>query len=394
MGKIVSRNVAFVNAAADLDKYLKLIFSYMDEDSNYETKERIVNVFKDREYKISFYNPDKHSYETLTGLVVDFAGTDTTPAIILKYFDTPKKDNECCPTHDHSTCDCILADDKTKDKYASPKFITIPAFSINNIIYIGPLMCATMPDSSPKPIKRKGVRYLLLGINANILKLMMVNLDFIDDKFEDAFKSINLKIGGKYNIVYTSNDYKDHCNGTIYEIEGTLVNIEEVCNSNNNSSCIVRMNNCEHPEEIVGVHNSIYCNCDVSSDKDKFLTGESCDMDIKLTFDTMTSPISGSYDIVYLSQIRDVDVIDDNIDVDEDSDDITTGSGCESATNSNCACCQSKKTEYIVDGITYIYENGMIRKLDENGCPCSGEEYSMEELIGYFFGDSIDDPIE
>lgn len=379
MGKVVSRNVAYVtNANANLDKYLIMKFSYLDNESNYETKDVVVNIFKNREYKINFYNANKQTYESLTGLVLDFSGTESAPAIILKYFEkAERKDNECCPTHDHSTCDCILADDKAKDKYTRTTCITIPAFNINSITYMGPTTCTTMPDNPPKPtIKKKGVRYLLLGINAEIVTLMMVNLDFIDDRFENAFKSINLKIGGIYKIVYSENN-GDHCHNTIYEIEGTLVNIEEVPNKNNNSSCIMRMNKCDHPEEIVGVHNSIYCACDVSTDKDKFLTGEGCDMDIKLTFDTMSSPINGSYDILYLSQIRDVEVIDDNVD---------------ERPNHNRPCHDShhhdhhdKKKSYVVNGVTYIFDNDKVYYLDKDGLYRPDQECTMEELINFYF---------
>lgn len=372
--------------------------SEFDQFLNISINDNTTKVFKNFEYSIKYYDADARSTVLVTGIVTGFSGSSANPSILMKYrkedikvsYQNMNKPvcNSYCKFYKYCfklingksskiVTNCpMTSNGADTEKYETVGTLVIPAANIYSV----ELVVTNTSSHIITTEKRKDeVKIVLLGICATQVRTMLVNMKFIDNQLEDAFKEVNLKVGNRYKIVYAKKETNNAngCNcGNIYEIEGTLTGLEEVCNCNRDpdtSFSIVRTVNCEHPEEIVGLHNSIYAACDVSTDKDKFLDGEPIKTDIKLTFDTTDVAFHGTHDIIMLSQIRDVELISNNSDGES--------CGCENcSSNSNMS---TPKQIFTIDGKDYILTDGYIYEKDDNGC-CS-KSYKLEDVLKFYF---------
>ena len=140
---------------------------------------------------------------------------------------------------------------------------------------------------------------MLLGISANIVKAIVVRLDFIEENLDDAIKYVELHKGGIYDLCYETRD------GTLFESRVKLMDIEEVPND---GTCGCR-SKYGYVREHVGCSNAIYTRC--HHDKDDFLMSEPV-RKIKLIVDT-SEDFEGRYEAIMLDMVRDCkEVIDGN----------------------------------------------------------------------------------
>lgn len=356
----------------------------------------VVNIFKEYLYKVKFYDVDNKCIVNIKGVVTDFYGSKANPSLHMLYkkedIDIKYPNNNSCNTNKpicnftckyykycftingkKTTSNCpMTVNQANKEQYDTIGTITIPVANIYSI------ECCKFKSPThiiEDDLKKEEVKILLLGISAKQLRTIIINMQFIDDQMDNAFKEINLKIGNRYKIVYNKkeNPINTGCDcGNIYELEGVLTKIEELPNCSMNpdySNSIVRTINCDHPEEIVGLHNSIYVADDVSTDKDKFLTADPIKSDFRLTFDTTDRIMNSTFDAIYLSQIRDVDLITDN-------------GTCDCGCNSTLVVNQPKK-EFMINNIKYIYDDGYIYEYKKEGtCP---KKYILEQILNFYF---------
>lgn len=280
-----------------------------------------------------------------------------------------------CNSSNKSTnmCKC----ETSKEEYENTKKLNIISSNIIDIKLVSNIECCC--DIKPDTNKNEEVKILLLGISATQLRFIIINMKFIDDQMDDAFKEINFKTGNRYKVVYNEKESStDKCNcGNIYELTGTLTSIQPItdcaCRNPDTSNSIVRAVTCNHPEEIVGLYNSIYPATDCSTDKDKFLSGEPIKEDYYLTFDTTSMPMNSTSTTIKLSQIRDVDLLCENT--------------CNNdTTSSECICTQDALIFTTNDHKYYITPKGeVIFEKNKDGCICTSEIYKLEDILNYYF---------
>ena len=273
---------------SELLEYLKISITRNDLNKSIKT----VMVFPDMEYTISFFDIGAYTRRTVTGLVTKVYKDQIKIKTIR-----PMNEKCNCQTNTETTsapmpnCNCVLNPPDTS-KYDEFNILFIPIQNITNVDYV-------MNNKPPKNHCKEDIRIMLLGISANIVKAIVVRLDFIEENLDDAIKYVELHKGGIYDLCYETRD------GTLFESRVKLMDIEEVPND---GTCGCR-SKYGYVREHVGCSNAIYTRC--HHDKDDFLMSEPV-RKIKLIVDT-SEDFEGRYEAIMLDMVRDCkEVIDGN----------------------------------------------------------------------------------
>ena len=233
------------------------------------TLKKTVLIFIGYEYTVSFYDIESCNIVTLTGVVESFTGDNSNYAnqyFTLRYVpqNQSASDVDKEVTKGLPNCSCVF-NKPSDDKYPVSTTVDICTSMIMDINY------ATKGIPCPG-LNEEGVKVVLLGISAEIVKAIVINLKMINDGCccSNPVKDVTLEVGNKYTISYFNS--KDNA---VYTFDGKLISITETDNSSTSNS-IVRV--CEQ----AGLNNSIYNSncCIASSDKDKFLCGNNIQNDI------------------------------------------------------------------------------------------------------------------
>lgn len=275
--------------SSDLLEYLKISITRTDLNKNTKT----VMVFPDMEYTISFFDISAHTRRTVTGLVTKVYKDQ----IKLK---TVRPMDEKCNCHSNTetttpmpNCNCVLNPPDTS-KYDEFNMLFIPIQNIINVDYV-------MNNNKPPKnhCHKEDIRIMLLGISANIVKAIVVRLDFIEENLDDAIKYVELHKDGIYDLCYETRD------GTLFESRVKLVDIEEV---SDDGTCGCR-SKFGYVREHVGCANAVYTRC--HHDKDDFLMSEPV-RKIKLIVDT-SEDFEGRYEAIMLDMVRDCKEVIDGV---------------------------------------------------------------------------------
>lgn len=372
----VSRtNVNIVLADSYIANHLELTLA---KTQGTETLRKFVFVFVEYEYTVCFFDEQTGKRITATGLVESINGDNNCPGnqyIVLrcKSEKPGKKSKEKTVVSGMPTCGCFL-NSSAADKYQTEIYHTIPIRNIYDISYAS--------DKHPNPSgegcdKNKEVKVVLLGISADVVKAVIVNLKMLMDGDENSMKDVTLKMGNDYNIAYYNNTEK-----TIYEFDGKLISIRPI-NKKPPECAPVRIS--EH----VGMSNSIYnseCGCG-STDRDEFMEKEQNQNDIELKFDTSEFN-AGSTETILLSWLRDCTLLFDHSIPEPEPAPIDPGdTGCD------CDGCEYKKQEVkLTSGTTEVlidFKNGADGVVCYKNGPTDGVPngtISLQELVDFYFG--------
>lgn len=372
----VSRtNVNIVLADSYIANHLELTLA---KTQGTETLRKFVFVFVEYEYTVCFFDEQTGKRITATGLVESINGDNNCPGnqyIVLrcKPEKPGKKSKEKTVVSGMPTCGCFL-NSSAADKYQTEIYHTVPIRNIYDISYAS--------DKHPNPSgegcdKNKEVKVVLLGISADVVKAVIVNLKMLMDGDENSMKDVTLKMGNDYNIAYYNNTEK-----TIYEFDGKLISIRPI-NKKPPECAPVRIS--EH----VGMANSIYnseCGCE-STDRDEFMEKEQNQNDIELKFDTSEFN-AGSTETILLSWLRDCTLLFDHSIPEPEPAPIDPGdSGCD------CDGCEYKKQEVkLTSGTTEVlidFKNGADGVVCYKNGPTDGVPngtISLQELVDFYFG--------
>ena len=385
-------NPSLERSFIQINNYKSELLNYLKITNTFNSNE--ILVFENMEYQFSFYDQDTGSINNLKGLVTNLYEDQ----IKIKYIPNSTDCNKCNKRDECSsintttssnnspmpTCGCILNPPDTS-KYDSPKVYFIPIQNIINISYIG--SSSNQNDNTNKG----GIRVMLLGISASIVKAVVINLDFFDDASKNPFKSIELKKDKIYDITYEDKDE------TIYESRAKIISIEDSVDTD--CQCgkgIVREN--------VGMCNSVYTN-NVHT-KDSFLR-EPPVRKIRIIVDT-SEDFNGHLECIMLDSIRDCKLvsIDDDIDDETISEDTSvydpctncqyktltcnksTCSHCIPVTNNEC-CPQTTVPEYVYSydlgegNYGKVVVNGDMATVNVKGCSTN---ISLNEVFKYYLG--------
>ena len=382
-----SLNRSFIgvsNPKAELSEFLKCTID--DGSKTLKT----VCIFEGFEYYFEFYDANLGNKRSVTGLVMNVYEDKIKIKCSYNREDKKKKHIRCneCERKDHCTnknnepmptCNCIL-NPPDRDKYEDPEIIFIPLSNLMSIKYI----------SSDRINHNREDRVMLLGISATVIKAIVLRLEFFDDQIKSSVRSIDMKIGGIYELTYE----RRH---SIFESTAKLVQIEDNRNLNNNNNC-----NCGTVKpgrgfvrENIGSNNSICITPDHNHDKDNFMVEPPVE-GISLVVDT-SEDFSGRYETIELSALRNCVLVSEP---DEDSD--TGGTGDDNNTeegNTGCGCCMNKTdgcnppASGTLPVYTYNYDAyGQECKAtlvgDEAEIVLNGEKstVSLDELFKFYLG--------
>lgn len=286
-------------AKSEIKSYLDINFKGLNDNKN-------IKVFTNMEYKFVFYNETYGTKETTIGLVMDVYPDQIKIKCIKK--ENGKVDCRNCGKIDCDkrkqwpsippmpTCECIL-NPPDNSKYNEPTILFIPINNIMDISYIN-----TNPPINNKPPhhhKREGVKVMILGISATIVKAIVIQLKFFDDNCDEAVKYIELEKNKIYDITYEDKD------GTIYESRAKIVNIEE-CNHNHHE---IHHHHGPIVRENIGMYGEVYNDkCISETEKDHFMK-EPPVRNVKLVVDT-SDQFDGNYEVIMLNSIRDCSLVE------------------------------------------------------------------------------------
>ena len=141
---------------------------------------------------------------------------------------------------------------------------------------------------------KEEVRVMILGISAEIVKAIIINMNIFDDRYESAVKKVTLECGKMYDIMYKRN-------GTVYNCIGRAISIEEDDRSH------PAENECCHVREHVNHHNHSYIEFDDVS-KAEFMEAKPVKR-VKITLD-VSETFCGDYETILLGDIIDCTAID------------------------------------------------------------------------------------
>lgn len=308
-------------------------------------------IFPNNEYTITWLSED--GIKKTTGLVTAVSGKGTCGTVTMKVLQhngnddgTDVFDDQCYCINAYNTrsndpyaaarvaemkkqqdlSKCPVLQDKDQSKYDAPAVVTIPIANISEVEY--DLSSQQYPCLPPDNTPKGGTKIVILGISATTIRAVIIRLEFLGDNCpcdnDDVVKVIDMQVGKKYNVTYVCND----ADKTVYEIEGVLTQIIETgspdedkpdnckgTSTGNYQNSFVRQGK---KTEQVGFNNSSY-NCSCS--RDDFMHAEPIINDVKFTFDT-SEQFASSEEVVWLSMIRNVDLVDTGTpDEPEDSDD-------------------------------------------------------------------------
>jgi len=367
------KNNIFVNLSkieSSIVEHMEL--SLFKSTSDNRTLKKTVLIFPGYEYEISYFDFDTNQSMKVKGIVDAISGTAgnmSTHTITITYKNQPPKppfktdcDKEI--TQGLPNCGCILSKPDGAKYFNETTTVDISVANITDINYI-------KSGIGPKPPAppRKMVKVVLLGISAEIVRAVVINLKMLEDDCKDAVRDVCMKTGGVYTVTYFS--AKDRA---IYEFNGKLIGIKETDQVPDSANCIVRKT------ERVGMTDSIYNECEVcnSSDVDNYLEGCCIKKDVLLTFDTSID-FSGEYESIMLSWIRDCKVISEEPEItpptpdDPDSDD-----------KPNCDCCCGKEIKMNVGGNQLTIDPA--KQSVELKTDTSTESYTLQEIMDFYFG--------
>lgn len=359
-------NSSFVN----LVTYESFVKSHMElslfkNTCDNKILKKTVYVFTDYEYEISFYDTNDGKRKTITGLVISVNEAINGNSITIKYI--PEKTSNSNNDADISVnrgpgCGCLY-NKPDISKYDSPVTIIIPVANITDINYVA----GSNPITPNKP--KKGVEVVLLGISAEFVRAVVINLKMIDDCADEAVKDVYLKVGGVYNIAYFDSNDK-----SMYELEGKLLSISETKNNVSNNSIIHQTKRTEQ----CGLNNSIYnsgCNCEDcnSTDKDDYMNSDGLENEVLLTFDC-SSDFSSHYHTLKLSTVRDCTVISET--------DVPTNGFVN---NDTCCDCNTGPIE-MSSGNTKIIINPITGEVNYSGGCTTFGSCTLQEIMDFYFG--------
>ena len=325
------------------------------------TLKKTVLVFIGYEYTVSFYDIRSNKLVTITGVVESFTGDNISAGnqyFTLRYIpetsinsDVDKEVIKGLPN-----CGCVF-NKPSVDKYQGSTTIDIYTAVITDMNYTS--------EYVPHPgVPKKGVKVVLLGISAELVRAVVVNLKLLEDgcNCEDAVRDVNLRTGNTYTIAYFNSKDK-----TMYEFDGKLVAIKETELKPANDS-VVRQ--CEN----VGLGDSIYtsdCECGCTDD---YMTSDPLSTDVLLTFDTSTD-FTGEYQSIMLSWIRDCKPIDECPELPPDHPYPPCG----------CETCQHYKDIEITSGNTKVVIDPKTQEVAYNHNHIDGT-VTLQEIIDFYFG--------
>lgn len=352
--------------------------------------DKSITIIPQFEYWFQFYDPVYGTIRNLKALVEDILDNNQ---IKVKYIKSENQDfvdcNKCkCKCQnwiDNSkedrqkpmpTCNCIL-NPPDMSKYEGPITLYIPIENLVNVVYV--------KSGEDKDPKKGETKVMLLGISAEMVKAIIIRMEFFDDSLPDAVKLIDVKVGGIYDIAYQDED------GTIYESRSKVVKIEE---DDDHEQCkpgkgFVR--------ECVGSDNSVYYCCDRSHSKEDFMQ-EPPVKKVRLIVDTSEDFI-GRYEVIMLDTIRDCTLVteaqDEPIEPTDPVDDIckcckdkydgcnkeTCGHYYEHVCGDNCSC----KKVYNFDNDNYkaTLSKDQVHIDSKDNEPI---DVSVDELIKFYLG--------
>ena len=363
--------VNLVNSECSIESHMELTLYKSTCDNR--TLKKTVYIFEGYEYCFKFFDSESGCIRNITGMVESMTGDNSNPNgqyITVKYFDTSSSettsDADVSVTRGLPNCGCFF-NKPDAGKYNTPISVDIPISSISDVSYV-----RGTPEPG-KPPRKKGVKVVLLGISADIVRAVVINLKMIDDGCDcsDAVRDVNLKTGNIYTIAYYSSRNK-----AMYEFDGKLISIKET-DQLPSTDTVVRCPVCEQVGLGDSIYNSSNCTC-VTNDKDEYLTSEPMDKDILLTFD-ISEDFSGEYATIMLSWIRDCKPIAEYPDVDDGGNTGTTDPDIP-----NCECCCGKPI-HMTSGETSITIDPVTKDVTFTNDNIN-DKVSLQEVIDFYFG--------
>ena len=354
--------VNFMNSESSIVSHMEL--TLFKTTCDYKTLKKTVFIFAGYEYTIDFFDFGIGRSNKITGRVDSINGDNSnqmSQSLTVTYLVKPgsSTNDDTVSVTRGPICECH--NKPNADKYNTTATVTIPINNITDVHYTG--SNPIDPENKPK----KGVEVVLLGISAEMVRAVAINLKMIDDACDEAVKDIYMKVGGIYNIAYM-----DPIEKTMYEIQGRLLAINETENNVSNSNSVVR----QCGNEQYGLNNSIYntgCNCECgSTDKDNFITSDTIEKEVLLTMDC-SMDFSGHYHTIKLSTIRDCSVIDES-----GVNDPTGG------TNMDCGC--ASQPIVLKSGNTKVTIDPASQNVSYSGGACSFGNITLQELVDFYFG--------
>lgn len=354
--------VNFMNSESSIVSHMEL--TLFKQTCDYKTLKKTVFIFIGYEYTIDFFDYGIGRANKITGRVDSINGDNSnqmSQSLTVTYLNKPNDsvdDNTVSVTRG-PICGC--QNKPNNDKYNTTTTVTIPISNITDVCYTGnnPID----PENKPK----KGVEVVLLGISAEMVRAVAINLKMIDDNADEAVKDIFMKVGGIYNIAYI-----DPAEKSMYEITGRLLAISETENKVSTSNSVVR----QCANEQYGLNNSIYntgCNCECgSTDKDDFMNSDTIEKEVLLTMDC-SMDFSGHYHTIKLSTIRDCSVVDES-----GVKDPTDG------TEMDCGC--TSQPIVLKSGNTKVTIDPVSQNVAYSGGACSFGNITLQELVDFYFG--------
>lgn len=296
-----NKNVSVCNGIADIESHEYYTFTMYDKTT---LKEFTVDIFVGKPYQIIFYNTETQGVSDVTGKVTRVSKASITI--------------ESIHAIDDYTCLCERR--KYLNNVVTVYTATIP---VTNIYSITAVEEEDMIEPvCPKPPTERTVTVVgVLGLSAEIIRSVVVRLRIYSDDRAPTYEAVpvDMTVGSVYKVTYFNRR-----DGAVYEIIGKLLDIQEAFKfqGDNKSNGFVRDELPPHPigEEIVGYGNTVY-------DRDHFFglskTAPEAER-IYFVFDT-SDDFSGTYDKVWLKDIRNVEFV--STPEDEEDDGQTPDSG-------------------------------------------------------------------
>lgn len=266
--------VNFNGPKSEIQEFLSLTFSLAG-------KQIQVPVYVGSLYKVTYFNPDRQIYETISGMVTGISDKYIAmEAIIFR---------EGMET----ACVCDNRDFLTSILSGKTFHIIVSNIKAINAIDTRP------PEPVPPPIpKERRVEFVsVLGISSTIVRAIIVRLRIYGDDVRHTVTDVNMEVGHSYRVSYCSHD-RDH---TMYEIEGRLIRIEEIGQFGDEPPCDGYVRPDIYPPEEVGNSGNIY-------DPNYYYSLDKHNPDahrIKFVFDT-SKAFEYYHDHVMLADIRNV----------------------------------------------------------------------------------------
>lgn len=350
--------VKFIRTESSIVDHMELSL-YKSTCDNHTLKKTVL-IFTGYEYMVTFFDIEAGKSRTLKGRIESFTGDNSANHYFtLRYVpECPKPDTSVTEVvKGMPNCGCVF-NKPSDDKYPVSKTVDVYVSMITDINY-----CA---ECIPQPcIPKKGVKVVLLGIGAEIVRAVVVNLKLLEDGCgcEDAVRDVNLRTGNVYTIAFYNS--KDNA---MYEFDGKLVAIKETQNEPSKDSVVRVSENC-------GLSNSIYnskCDCGCMDD---YLTSDPLKNDVLLTFDTSTD-FSGEYQSIMLSWVRDCTPIKESP---EECPPV-----CPDPDLPNCEnCCYT--TVEITSGNTPVVIDTKEKEVTYSHNGIEGK-VTLQEVIDFYFG--------